>query len=96
MRIAIVGTGISGLIVVHHLHRRHDVTVFEADDRPGGHTNTVEVDLADGTRASTPDSSSSTSTTYPGFNKLLGELGVATAAERHGLLGHRIERTGLV
>ena len=48
MRIAIVGTGVSGLVSAHLLARRHDVTLFEADDRPGGHAHTVTVDLPDG------------------------------------------------
>ena len=37
MKVAIVGTGMSGLVCAHQLHRRHDITVFEADDRVGGH-----------------------------------------------------------
>jgi len=48
MRIAIVGTGVSGLVCAHLLSRRHDVTLFEAEGRPGGHAHTVTVDLADG------------------------------------------------
>jgi len=48
MRIAIVGTGVSGLVCAHLLSRQHDVTVFEADGRPGGHAHTVTVDLPDG------------------------------------------------
>ena len=48
MRIAIIGSGISGLTAAHHLHPRHDVTVFEADDRVGGHANTVPMHLDDG------------------------------------------------
>lgn len=46
MRIAIVGTGISGLSAAWLLNRRHNVTVFEATSRLGGHTNTVDVELA--------------------------------------------------
>ena len=49
MRIAIVGTGISGLVCAHLLHPHHDIAVFEAGDRIGGHTNSVRVDLADET-----------------------------------------------
>ncbi len=44
MRIAVVGTGISGLVAAHHLAPRHEVTVFEAGAQVGGHTATVEVD----------------------------------------------------
>ena len=46
MRIAIVGAGVSGLVCAHLLSGRHDVTVFEANDYAGGHTNTVRVDTA--------------------------------------------------
>ena len=44
MRIAIVGSGVSGLVAAHLLHQKHDVTVFEARDRIGGHVNTVRVE----------------------------------------------------
>lgn len=43
MKIAIVGTGISGLTAAYLLHRDHDIHVFEANDYIGGHTNTIEV-----------------------------------------------------
>ena len=43
MRIAIVGSGVSGLVVAHLLHRDHEVTVFEGADRIGGHVNTIDV-----------------------------------------------------
>lgn len=48
-KIAVIGAGISGLAAAWLLSRRHDVTLFEAGGRLGGHTNTVEVDL-DGVR----------------------------------------------
>ncbi|MCC5874085.1 MAG: FAD-dependent oxidoreductase [Gammaproteobacteria bacterium] len=44
-RIAVVGTGISGLTAAWLLSRRHAVTVFEQDARPGGHTHTHELTL---------------------------------------------------
>ena len=47
MRIAIVGSGISGLVAGYYLRRHHDVTVFESRDRIGGHTHTVDCE-ADG------------------------------------------------
>jgi predicted NAD/FAD-binding protein len=43
-RIAVIGAGISGLGAAWALARHHDVTVFEANPAPGGHSNTVEVD----------------------------------------------------
>ena len=48
MRIAIVGSGISGLSAFWLLNQHHDVVLFEKDDRPGGHSNTVEVDTSQG------------------------------------------------
>ena len=48
MRIAIVGSGISGLSAFWLLNQQHDVLLFEKDDRPGGHSNTVEVDTSQG------------------------------------------------
>lgn len=44
MRIGIVGTGIAGMAASWLLSQRHDVEVFEKDDRIGGHTNTVDMD----------------------------------------------------
>ncbi len=43
-RIAVIGGGIAGLVAADRLDRDHAVTLIEADTRPGGHTNTVEVD----------------------------------------------------
>jgi predicted NAD/FAD-binding protein len=59
MKIAIVGTGVSGLVCGWMLHRDHDVTLFEADDYVGGHTHTVPVELA-GRRFHVDTGSSST------------------------------------
>ncbi|QGG95945.1 NAD(P)/FAD-dependent oxidoreductase [Actinomarinicola tropica] len=78
MRIAIVGTGISGLVAAHHLRRRHDITVFEAADRIGGHTNTVDVEIADGRFSVDTGFIVCNERTYPHFLALLDELGVAT------------------
>ena len=43
MKIAIVGAGVSGLVVAHLLHRKHEITVFEAAGYAGGHTDTVRL-----------------------------------------------------
>ena len=45
MRIAIIGSGISGLTLAHHLHQQHDITVFEANNYIGGHTHTHDIEL---------------------------------------------------
>ena len=44
-----IGAGVSGLTAAHVLSRTHDVTLFEADDRLGGHAHTHDVRAADGT-----------------------------------------------
>jgi len=46
MRIAVVGSGISGLAAAYYLSRAHEVTLYERDTRIGGHTHTVTVDSA--------------------------------------------------
>ena len=46
--IAVIGTGISGMAASWLLAMHHRVTVYEKDDRIGGHTNTVTVDTPDG------------------------------------------------
>jgi len=48
-KIAIIGSGISGLGAAYLLSPHHDVTVYEADNRPGGHSHTVDINV-DGQR----------------------------------------------
>lgn len=48
MRIAVIGSGISGLTAAWLLSKRHDVVLFEKENRIGGHTNTVIVNAAEG------------------------------------------------
>ena len=78
MQIAIVGSGIAGLTCAHVLRRRHEITLFEAADRLGGHTNTVRVDLADETHHVDTGFIVHNDRNYPGFRRLLAEIGVAT------------------
>lgn len=77
MRIAIVGTGIAGNVVARQLAREHEITVFEADNRIGGHTNTVEVELGGRHYAIDTGFIVFNDRTYPNFIALLDELGVA-------------------
>ncbi|MBN3564361.1 NAD(P)/FAD-dependent oxidoreductase [Aliamphritea spongicola] len=44
-KIAVIGSGISGLSCAWLLNRQHQVTLYEKDDRPGGHANTISFDL---------------------------------------------------
>jgi predicted NAD/FAD-binding protein len=78
MHIAVIGTGISGLVCAHLLGPHHDLTVFEADSRPGGHSHTTTVAIDD--RAFPVDTGFLVynERTYPGLVRLLGELGIVT------------------
>ncbi|MFT5433375.1 MAG: putative NAD/FAD-binding protein [Myxococcota bacterium] len=94
MRIAIVGTGVSGLVVGHLLHPKHDVTVFEARDRIGGHVNTVRFD--DGSREWSVDTGFIVynEANYPLFTRLLSQLDVPTQPTAMSF-SVRCDRTGL-
>ncbi len=78
MRIAIVGTGISGLVCAHLLGARHDVTVFESDARPGGHTNTVTVEVEGDVHHVDTGFLVYNERNYPGLVTLFDRLGTAT------------------
>ena len=85
MKVAIVGSGISGLGCAHRLaSQRHDVAVFEASDRIGGHTATYDVKV--GTRRYAIDTGFIVynNQTYPNFIDLMDSLGVATKATSMG------------
>jgi uncharacterized protein len=77
MRIAIVGAGVSGLVVAHLLHRQHEVTVFEAAAYAGGHTNTIRVDTPNETHQVDTGFIVFNDRNYPNFERLLNKLGVA-------------------
>ena len=77
-RIAIIGSGVSGLVTAHALHNRADIVVFEADQRVGGHVNTVRVDEADQTLGIDTGFIVYNERNYPEFSGLLAQLDVAT------------------
>jgi len=78
MRIAVVGGGISGLVVAHLLHRAHELTVFEANAYPGGHANTIRVDTANETHMVDTGFVVFNDRNYPRFERLLERLAVDT------------------
>ena len=80
MKIAIVGGGVSGLTAAYLLHRDHQVTVFEAGDRLGGHAHTVRVDTGDETRYLDTGFIVFNDRNYPNFERLLDRLGVPSQA----------------
>ena len=43
MKVAIIGSGVSGLVSAYLLSRKYEVTIFEKENRAGGHANTVSV-----------------------------------------------------
>jgi len=77
-RIAIIGTGISGLASARFLSREHDVTVFEKDDRLGGHSHTVMVDEGASKIPIDTGFMVYNEVTYPFLTRLFRELEVAT------------------
>ena len=77
MRIAIIGGGISGLTAAHLLHREHDITLFEAADRIGGHTRTVNIRIKGREYVIDTGFALFSDRLYPNFTALLERLGVA-------------------
>ncbi|WLH91169.1 FAD-dependent oxidoreductase [Pseudomonas sp. FP453] len=76
MKIAIIGSGIAGLTSAYLLSRSHDITLFEADDRIGGHTHTVNVSVEGKSYAVDTGFIVFNDWTYPNFIRLLGHVGV--------------------
>ena len=84
MRIGIVGSGISGLICGYLLGKDHDITLFEADSKPGGHVNTVTTKGESGTFQVDTGFIVFNQENYPNFVRLLEELQVASQKTRMG------------
>jgi len=80
LRIAIIGSGVSGLAAAHGLRGRAAISLFEAADYFGGHTHTVDITLPtpDGPRTHGVDTGFLVfnERTYPQLIKLFAELGV--------------------
>lgn len=93
-RIAVVGTGVAGLLAAERLCRAHDVTVFEAESRIGGHTHTVDVAGSGVPVAVDTGFIVCNDRTYPGFLALMARLGVKLQPSTMSL-SVRCERTGL-
>lgn len=94
MKIAVVGSGVSGLVAARLLARAHDVTLFERDARVGGHVHTHRVERPSGVHSVDTGFIVFNERTYPLFTRLLAELGVPSR-ESSMSFSVRCERTGL-
>jgi predicted NAD/FAD-binding protein len=84
MKIAIVGTGVSGLVAAHLLHPEHEITVYEAGKRVGGHSHTVEVESDGESHWIDTGFIVFNDRNYPNFERLLEELGVPSQPSHMG------------
>lgn len=93
-RIAVVGSGISGLASAWLLGRRHAVTLYEANDYLGGHTHTHTVRIGDRDHAVDTGFIVFNPAHYPLVTRLFAELGVGSQPTQMSL-SVRNETTGL-
>lgn len=84
MRIAIVGSGISGLSCAYLLHPKHEVTLFESGSKPGGHVNTVLTKGKSGAFQVDTGFIVFNELNYPNFLRLLQKLNVESQPTRMG------------
>lgn len=76
MRVAVIGSGISGLSAAWLLSRKHEVHLFEKDSRLGGHTHTHTIDTSLGPRQIDTGFIVHNDKTYPNLIRLFEELGL--------------------
>lgn len=76
-RVAVIGSGVSGLTAAYLLRSTYDVTLFEADDRLGGHAHTHTVDDSDATHRVDSGFIVHNDRTYPHLRRLFAELDVS-------------------
>jgi uncharacterized protein len=91
-RIAVVGSGIGGMAAAWYLSSHHRVTLFEAADRLGGHTATVDVELDGRHYAIDTGFIVFNDWTYPHFQRLLARLGVLTQPTEMSFSVHETAR----
>ena len=94
MKIAIIGSGISGLTVAYLLSKDHTVHIYEAQDYIGGHVQTIPVSLNDINYEIDTGFIVFNDRTYPNFNKLLNQIDVSSQTTNMSF-SVKCERTGL-
>ncbi len=94
MKIAIIGSGIAGNVIAHHLYRQHEITVFESNQHIGGHTHTHSIDWDGESHEIDTGFIVFNNWTYPNFIELLCKLGVETRPSTMSF-SVRNETTGL-
>lgn len=95
LRVAVVGSGVAGLTAAHIIARTHEVTLFERDERLGGHANTIAVGTADGREVALDTGFIvHNERTYPTLLRLFADLGIATQ-DSDMSFGIRCEGCGL-
>ena len=94
MKIAVIGSGIAGNVAAYKLSQEHDVTVYEANDYVGGHTNTHDIIVNDKQYAIDTGFIVFNYRTYPAFTRLLEELNVE-AMPTNMSFSVKHEQTGL-
>ena len=84
MKIAIIGSGISGLTAAYLLHDEHELTLYEANDYIGGHTHTHELEFEGKTWRVDSGFIVYNEKTYPNFIKLLKKLKIVSQKSSMG------------
>ena len=83
-KLAVIGSGISGLACAHYLQHSYDVTLFDKNDYIGGHTATKRVQVDEGEFNIDTGFIVFNDWTYPNFNRLMNELGVESLPTEMG------------
>jgi predicted NAD/FAD-binding protein len=94
MKIAVIGSGISGNVAAYHLNKTHDITVYEANDYIGGHTHTHDIRHKGKQYPVDTGFIVFNHKTYPNFIALLDELGVEEQLSTMSF-GVKCDKTGL-
>jgi predicted NAD/FAD-binding protein len=92
-RIAVIGSGIAGLVSAHLLSRQHEVSLFEANDYLGGHTHTVDINHGGVNHPIDTGFIVFNKKTYPNFCRLLNQLNIPIQKSEMSF-SYRSERLG--